>query len=209
MIATAISRIERINKNGVDRIKLEVESNEKFLNKLNRRCPATMLAESRMDSVIGRIIFLTSSIRTIKFIKAMGVPVGTMWAIILFELLIHPYNIILIQRIIAVGNESIIWADGVKMKGNKARKFINKILINKDSKTIIDSFLLVLVKRGFNSFSMGLKIELIILFHFLFFIFLIKMKAIGIITEIQEMAEIDIDGSNIENKLFIIIIYLI
>lgn len=41
-----------------------------------RRCPATMLAANRTDRVIGRIKFLTSSIITIKGIRAVGVPSG-------------------------------------------------------------------------------------------------------------------------------------
>ena len=49
----------------------------KFLSKLSNKCPATMLADNRIDKVRGRIILLTISIRTIKFIKIIGVPVGT------------------------------------------------------------------------------------------------------------------------------------
>jgi len=40
------------------------------------RCPATMLATNRTDSVIGRIMFLDISIITIKFIRGAGVPCG-------------------------------------------------------------------------------------------------------------------------------------
>jgi hypothetical protein len=50
-----------------------------LLIKLIKRCPATMLAARRTDNVIGRIKFLTSSIITIRGIKAPGVPVGTKW----------------------------------------------------------------------------------------------------------------------------------
>lgn len=49
----------------------------KFLSKLSSKCPATILADNRIDNVRGRIMFLTNSIKTIKFIKIMGVPVGT------------------------------------------------------------------------------------------------------------------------------------
>lgn len=42
-----------------------------------KRCPATMLAANRTDSVIGRINLLTTSIITIKGISATGVPNGT------------------------------------------------------------------------------------------------------------------------------------
>lgn len=44
-------------------------------NKISR-CPATMLADSRIDSVIGRIKLLTISMITIKFIRKFGVPMG-------------------------------------------------------------------------------------------------------------------------------------
>ena len=49
-------------------------------NKVNNKCPATILAAKRIDNVIGRIIFLTVSIITIIGIKKAGVPVGTKWA---------------------------------------------------------------------------------------------------------------------------------
>lgn len=41
------------------------------------RCPAIMLAASRTDNVIGRIMFLIDSINTIKKDKGIGVPRGT------------------------------------------------------------------------------------------------------------------------------------
>lgn len=46
---------------------------------LIKRCPAIILAVSRTDNVNGRIIFLTSSIRTIKGMSTGGVPKGTKW----------------------------------------------------------------------------------------------------------------------------------
>ena len=48
----------------------------KFLNKIISKCPATMLAVNRMDKVMGRIKFLMSSIRTMKFIRKIGVSLG-------------------------------------------------------------------------------------------------------------------------------------
>jgi len=44
---------------------------------VNNKCPATILAASRIESVPGRITFLTVSITTITGIKATGVPLGT------------------------------------------------------------------------------------------------------------------------------------
>jgi len=54
------------------------------------RCPATILAISRTDSVIGRIILLIDSINTIKGINKEGVLWGTIWANMWLVLLIHP-----------------------------------------------------------------------------------------------------------------------
>lgn len=49
---------------------------ENFARRVNKRCPATMLAIKRTDKVTGRMIILTVSINTIKDIKARGVPDG-------------------------------------------------------------------------------------------------------------------------------------
>ena len=49
-------------------------------NNVNNKCPATILAASRIDKVKGRITFLTVSIITIIGIKNDGVPKGTKWA---------------------------------------------------------------------------------------------------------------------------------
>jgi len=57
-----------------------VEVNIKHVNDLRRcirRCPAVMFATSRTDNVIGRIKFLTISIKTIIGIKGKGDPIGT------------------------------------------------------------------------------------------------------------------------------------
>lgn len=43
------------------------------------KCPAIMLAVSRIDRVIGRIIKLIDSISTIKGIRMRGVPWGVKW----------------------------------------------------------------------------------------------------------------------------------
>jgi hypothetical protein len=48
--------------------------------KTNNRCPAIILAASRIPKVKGRIIFLNSSIKTINGTRTIGVPLGTRWA---------------------------------------------------------------------------------------------------------------------------------
>jgi len=80
MQATALSRTVRIiGRIHVTERYLAGIDNMAFLNKDMRRCPAIMLAVSRTHSVIGRIRFLVSSIRTMKFIREVGVPCGRRW----------------------------------------------------------------------------------------------------------------------------------
>jgi len=78
IMATASSRIVKINMPGIAIINLGLSNNMKFPKRLISKCPATMLAVKRTDNVIGRIILLISSINAIKFIRGVGVPVGTM-----------------------------------------------------------------------------------------------------------------------------------
>lgn len=61
-----------------------------FPSKVINKCPAIILADSRIAKVPGRIMFLIVSIRTIKGIRTGGVPWGTRWANIWVVLLIQP-----------------------------------------------------------------------------------------------------------------------
>lgn len=47
-----------------------------LLSKDMSKCPAVMFAVRRTHSVIGRMMILTVSTKTIKFIKGVGVPWG-------------------------------------------------------------------------------------------------------------------------------------
>jgi hypothetical protein len=58
--------------------------------RVNRRCPAIILADRRTVRVPGRITLLIVSIRTINGISKLGVLRGTKWANIWFILLIQP-----------------------------------------------------------------------------------------------------------------------
>jgi len=107
-----------------DEMKLFVDDREKFPSKLISKCPAVMLADRRIDNVNGRIRFLVISIITMKFIRGYGVPVGTRCVIIFFVFFIQPYVIIESQYVDAIGNEIIIWAVGVGVKGVIAIKFM-------------------------------------------------------------------------------------
>jgi hypothetical protein len=164
---------------------LVADINEKFLSSLSNRCPATMFADSRIDRVIGRIMFLVSSINTMKFIKAFGVPVGTMWAIMFLVLFNQPKIIMAIQKIRAVDIVIIIWDVGVNTNGDKAILFIIITVINKEIKIIVDPFLLLLWRSGFNSLIIGFEIVLLILFHFWFKYFIFKIKKMVIRHGIQ------------------------
>lgn len=146
-----------------------MDDKAKFLSSLKSRCPATIFAESRIERVIGRIIFLVNSIKTIKFISAPGVPVGTVWASICFVLFSQPKIIIAIHIVRAVGKAIIICAVGVKVNGERAEKLIINIEIN----TISIVLLIPLCKNGFrrefSSFLSGIKIKSIFNIHLAFF----------------------------------------
>lgn len=106
-MATANSSLLSKIVTGLDIIKVIVEFMVNVLSRLNNKCPATMFATNRMASVNGRIRFLVSSIITMKFIRAIGVPFGIIWAIIFFVLLTHP-NIMILVHIISVVGKIII-----------------------------------------------------------------------------------------------------
>jgi len=164
-----------------------------------------MLADSRIESVIGRMMLLVISINTIKFIKAMGVPIGTVCANILFVLLIQPKIIIDIQIVNAEGRAIIIWDVGVNVNGDRAIKFI----INKEKKIINIVLVVPLclwgIIKDFSSFKRGIKIELIFIFHLIEFFFLLDKIIIAGIIKVSHLIDIIVvEGSKIENKLFII-----
>lgn len=91
IIATAVSKVS--SKIWVTRSNVKIED-ERLGPWLPRRtkskCPAIILAANRTASVPGRITFLIVSIKTIKGIKAGGVPKGTRWANICLVWLNHP-----------------------------------------------------------------------------------------------------------------------
>lgn len=101
-------------------------------NKVNRRCPAIILADKRTANVPGRIIFLIVSIITIKGINKEGVPWGTRWANICLVLLNHPKIINLNHIGKAKLKVNVIWLVLVKMYGKRPRKLLNKIRENKE-----------------------------------------------------------------------------
>lgn len=116
MHATAISKMvkavwDTIRGRAVKIVKLVIAE----LNKISNKCPAIMFAASRTERVIGRIRFLTVSIRTIKGISIRGVPAGIKWTRRLLALFFQAINIVVNQ----IGKDSAKvkdrWAEGVKM----------------------------------------------------------------------------------------------
>lgn len=83
--------------------------------KVISKCPAIMFAVRRTERVIGRIMFLIVSIRTIKGINTPGVFIGTKCASIWDEEVIHPFNIKAVQKGRAKLNEILKWLVGVKI----------------------------------------------------------------------------------------------
>lgn len=116
IMATADSSIKR---RSCVIIKIDIKTIDKefpvFPNKVSKRCPAIILAESRTARVPGRITFLIVSINTIKGIKTGGVPWGTRCANICFVLLIHPNNMKLSHRGRAKERVIVIWLVLVKI----------------------------------------------------------------------------------------------
>lgn len=116
MIATADSKIRRRIWAIIRRARIEVEREGPVLpRRVNKRCPAIILAASRTANVPGRITFLIVSINTINGIKAAGVPWGTKWANICWVWLIHPKSINAIQSGKARLNVIIKWLVLVKI----------------------------------------------------------------------------------------------
>lgn len=126
---------------------------------LINRWPATMFADKRTESVIGRIRFLTSSIITIKFISWTGVPVGTICAIIVLKLFFHPNLINLNQNRIAIVKEMDRWAVGVKVNGVKAIILVKRHPKNSIIRILEDIFLMLGAIRDFSSFDKNILRE--------------------------------------------------
>jgi len=111
----------------------------------------------------------------------------------------------LIQNATLVGNDSIMCAVGVKINGIKAIILLIIMNINTPNIDILIPFFILSFKRGLISFKIcDIKI-LIKIFHLKFiFILLLKNKANGRIIFIHRREKFEDEGSNIENRLFII-----
>ena len=94
------------------------------------KCPANILEINRIERVTGRIIFLMSSIKTIKDKRIKGVPIGTKWDNTSVKNVIRPQRIIDNQITKAKGNTTTKWTVGVKLNKDKEIVF-TKIIINR------------------------------------------------------------------------------
>ena len=81
----------------------------------NNKWPAIILAERRIDKVIGRIIRLMNSIITIKGIRIVGVFEGVRWENIWLVKFSHPKIIILNHRLKDNDKENLRCLEAVKI----------------------------------------------------------------------------------------------
>lgn len=98
-------------------------------NRDKRRWPATILAVSRIESVMGRMINLINSIKTINGIKIVGVFEGVRWVNMWLVKLIQPNNIIPIHKINDSDIQNLMWLDDVKIYGKRPIKLFHKIKV--------------------------------------------------------------------------------
>lgn len=104
--------------------------------KLINKCPATILAARRTDSVIGRMKFLTSSIIIIRGMSTSGVPEGTKWTKnLLIAFKINPISM-KIHTQVAIPRVKEILLEGVKVYGVKPIKFIVQQIRNNHVKNL-------------------------------------------------------------------------
>lgn len=120
-------------------------------NKDKRRWPATILAVNRIESVIGRMIKLINSIKTINGIKIDGVFEGVRCVNIWLVKLIQPNNIILIHKINDNDKQNLICLDEVKIYGKRPIKLFHKIRVKSLIKIIkLEKELLRIILNSLN-----------------------------------------------------------
>lgn len=95
-----------------------------------------MFAANRTANVIGRIMILIVSIKTMKGVSKRGVPIGIKWVSILLILNILLKDIIANQQVILNVNVKIMCLVGANTKGNRAERLFNIINIIKANEKI-------------------------------------------------------------------------
>lgn len=129
-----------------------------FPNKVKRRWPAIIFAAKRTERVIGRIIFLTSSIMTIKGIKAGGVPIGTKWAKNEVKLFTKLKIIKLSHKGRAKVKVIARWLVAVNVNERRPNVLLKIIIKNREMNSKI--FIFFLLRRIINSFIIILMMVL-------------------------------------------------
>ena len=99
-------------------------------SKVNSKCPATIFAANRIESVPGRMTLLTLSINTIKGIKTGGVPEGTKWDINLLNWNVKDQIIMPSQRGRPRAKVILKWLDPVNTYGKRPIKLEKMIMKN-------------------------------------------------------------------------------
>jgi len=182
-----------------------------FPRRVSNKWPAIILADKRTARVPGRIIFLTVSIITINDIRAEGVPWGTKCANIELEKLTHPISVKVNQRGRASEKVVVICLVPVKINGNNPIKLFSIIIINPPKKNSEEPFKIFDPRRILTS-----------LCRVIFTLLKIREMELGAaqnrlgakikgVTKPNQLrgSVIEEEGSNLENKLFIIIIYFL
>lgn len=145
IMATAVSSV--IRRNCVDKVmrnRLMGLPGMRFLRRVNKRCPAIMLAASRTERVMGRMILLVISIMIIKGIRGVGVPNGTRWARKLVILFQRENRMKPSQKGRAKDKEMVRCLVEVKENANNPRMLLKKIRKNNDE---IRSILVLFLRR--------------------------------------------------------------
>jgi len=99
-----------------EKMKIVIELKAPMLTRDKIICPATILAAKRTDKVIGRIINLTVSIKTMNGMRIDGQPNGTRWENILSKFN-QPVIISLIHKGRAKDKVSLICLVAVNVNG--------------------------------------------------------------------------------------------
>jgi len=198
MSDTAISNIDKINIGIDEAIMLLKDNSAKFLSNSISRCPATMLAVNRTDKVMGRMMLLTISMANMKLIRGNGVPMGIVWISMCFVMKFQAKIMIRNHIDIAKENEMVMWAVGVKIKGNRAIKFKMKM----NEKTALMKFIIPLGALVINVF-----ISLLIFSSKMYFLFKENLDFMITITgkKTANHSEFirDEEGSKIEKRFVI------
>jgi hypothetical protein len=165
-----------------------------------------MLAESRTANVIGRIIVLMVSMQTINAISCVGVPRGSMCDSMCLVFINHPNRVKLIHSVKASESVVVMWLVEVNEYGRSPLVFLTMMNHRIENGITFSPFGLVI-------FIACNSLQIFILMMFVSICCcdgIIHSDAgriiIGVIslTQLNDVLN-DVAGSNVENKLIIIV----